>query len=115
MKPLTELDQPSWRKACWMRRVTPGSRWWSITSAAHVQHLPLRAMPKPSTRYQDVVKCDVERFGASLPSDAGGRRVPGAARAFEAGFMSGCAITAKKISTTPLDARRRVFAKLVRC
>lgn len=61
------------------------------------------------TCYQDVVKCDVERFKRffHLMLEEGVYRAPSA---FEAGFMS-VAHSEEDIDNT-IDAARRVFAKL---
>ncbi len=61
------------------------------------------------TCYQDVVKCDVERFKRffHLMLEEGVYFAPSA---FEAGFMS-IAHSEEDINTT-IDAARRVFAKL---
>lgn len=55
------------------------------------------------TCYQDVVKCDVERFKRFFPSDAGGRRVPGAVSILRLALCP--SPTAKKISTIPSTPR----------
>ncbi len=66
------------------------------------------------TCYQDVVKCDVERFKRFFHPDAGGRRVP-APSAFEAGFMS-VAHSEEDIDNT-IDAARRYLpsCKVLEC
>jgi glutamate-1-semialdehyde 2,1-aminomutase len=81
-------------------------RWWLTTLAAC---LVFSSPMQKVTCYQDVLKCDVERFKRffHLMLDEGVYLAPSA---FEAGFMS-IAHSEEDIDNT-IDAARRVFTKL---